>query len=258
MSEETGQELEAAKRTTTSIAVSNRGIEIRNLSDLLAMANYVVQSKMGADGETIPSAVIKMQCGMELGIGPMMAIQNIAAIGNRPVIWGDLVPALLLRSGQLEEHDEHFIGEFPSDKFAAVCTMTRKWPNGKTRTRTIEYSWADAKRAGLSGKKGPWEKDPKRMCLNRARTFCARDLFPDVLKGFATRDDVESGDMIDVTPDAAPEPANIEAIKTKLSEPRLKRAKAPVLDVEPVAESKPETEPVEVVESSAADDDGMF
>ncbi len=41
------------------------------------------------------------------------------------------------------------------------------------------------KRAGLSGKQGPWTQYPKRMMKLRARSYALRDVFPDVLKGMA-------------------------------------------------------------------------
>jgi hypothetical protein len=48
---------------------------------------------------------------------------------------------------------------------------------------TRRFSIGEAKRASLLGKPGPWQEYPSRMLRMRARSFAARDAFPDVLRG---------------------------------------------------------------------------
>jgi predicted ATPase len=50
---------------------------------------------------------------------------------------------------------------------------------------------ADAKKAGLWGKTGPWSQYSKRMLQLRARGFALRDAFPDVLKGLVTAEEAQ-------------------------------------------------------------------
>jgi hypothetical protein len=55
----------------------------------------------------------------------------------------------------------------------------RRADNGDTWT--CSFSIEDAKKAGIY--KNSWEKYQSAMCYNRAMSFLARQLFPDVIKG---------------------------------------------------------------------------
>ena len=70
----------------------------------------------------------------------------------------------------------------------AVCKTSRK---GKDANVVARFSVADAKKAGLWGKAGPWSQYPKRMLQLRARGFALRDAFPDVLKGLVTAEEAQ-------------------------------------------------------------------
>jgi hypothetical protein len=52
------------------------------------------------------------------------------------------------------------------------------------------FSEADAKKAGLWGKAGPWQQYPSRMLQMRARSWALRDAFPDALRGLGIREEV--------------------------------------------------------------------
>jgi hypothetical protein len=124
--------------------------------------------------------------GMELGLSPMAAVQNITSINGRPAIWGDAMLGLVRGSGLLAAISEVTTGE--GDATTAVCTVTRRDDPGET---VGKFSVADAKRAGLWGKAGPWTQYPRRMLQMRARGYALRDKFPDVLKGLHAREEVE-------------------------------------------------------------------
>lgn len=120
------------------------------------------------DPEKILVAILQ---GLEVGLPPMMAINKIAVINGRPAIWGDALPALLwAKNFKLIEAVENGI---------ASCTVVR--PDGERITRT--FTEADAKRAGLFGKSGPWQQYPNRMLQMRARGYACRDGAADVLSG---------------------------------------------------------------------------
>ena len=81
--------------------------------------------------------------------------------------------AIVRGSGLLE-----FIREEPTDE-GCTCTIKRKGEEPVARTFTM----ADAQKAGLANKQGPWTQYPKRMMQMRARAYALRDVFPDVLRG---------------------------------------------------------------------------
>jgi hypothetical protein len=69
----------------------------------------------------------------------------------------------------------------------ATCTV---WRKGGTK-HTQSFSQADAQKAGLWGKSGPWTQYPKRMLQMRARGFALRSQFADALAGLITREEAE-------------------------------------------------------------------
>lgn len=133
--------------------------------------------------------VVAIMHGLEIGLPPMQAVQKIAVINGRPALWGDAVPALLWSRGfKLEETVAEGV---------ATCTVIR--PDGARITRT--FSEAEAKKAGLLGKPGPWQQFPQRMLAMRARAFAARDGAADALSGLYVAEElVDAPELVDATP----------------------------------------------------------
>ena len=69
----------------------------------------------------------------------------------------------------------------------ATCVVKRRDRSAVVRT----FSEADAKKAGLWGKAGPWQQYPSRMLQMRARSWALRDAFPDALRGLGIREEVQ-------------------------------------------------------------------
>ncbi len=165
--------------------------------------------------------LVAIQWGMEIGLQPLQSMQSIAVINGRPSIWGDAMLALVRSSGLLES-----INEDVTDS-KAVCTIKRRGEQEVVR----EFSMDDAKRAGLTGKQGPWSQYPKRMLQMRARAFALRDVFADVLRGVHVAEeaqDISERDMgaADVVGEVPPA-SRTSALKAKL----LSKQEPAALDV---------------------------
>lgn len=161
-------QLTQTQKPTFSLAPSSLQ-EAMDFANMLSKSNLVPKDYQGNPS----NCIIAMQWGLEIGLQPLQAMQSIAVINGRPAIWGDAMLALVRGSGQLE-----YIHEDPTDDGCTV-RLKRKGEPEAERTFTKE----DAKKAGLSGKQGPWTQYPKRMMQLRARAFAMRDVFPDVLRG---------------------------------------------------------------------------
>lgn len=231
-------------------------------------------SKMLADSQMVPRAyqgkpqdiMVCVQWGMELGLAPMQALQNIAVINGKPSVYGDAMMALVQASPVCEGVDESVEGEGTPNP-VAVCIARRKGRNPVI----VRFSVEDAKRAGLWGKQGPWTAYPKRMLQMRARGFALRDAFPDVLKGLITAeeaqdypDEAKPRQAKDITPRnpldviAAPKPAPV-AIPQQTQDPVvIEQAFAQDAEVEELAAKLANIEVVdipEVVERVPGQDD---
>jgi len=143
------------------------------------------------DRNKVAMAILK---GLEVGLMPMTALANIYIVKARPTIWGDAAMALVHDTGELEFMNDHYEGSFEKGDLMCSVTMKRRTvDNSITRT----FSMADATHAGLINRDGTPKAGKfawnyiNRMLFNRARAWCVRDLFADVLCGLAIREELE-------------------------------------------------------------------
>lgn len=175
---------ELAAPKPTAIATGQRGLVLSNLDEMWRAASAFQKSGMFLKThDTTEKVFVAMQCGAEVGLAPVQALMSIAVIQGRPTIWGDAIPGLVWASGLCEGITETIDGE--GDLRTARCVAKRVGCGEIVG----EFSMGDAKRAGLLGK-GPWSQYPDRMLKTRARAFCLRDGFADVLKGLQCREEV--------------------------------------------------------------------
>ena len=174
---------------TTEISTNTtpaRGLALASFDDAYRFATMVAKSDFAPkDFKGKPeSCLLAIQHGSEIGLSPMQSLQNIACINGRPAIWGDAALAVAMASAVCESVTETIDGE--GDGMVATRSAKRR---GYERPTVVRFSVADAKKAGLWGKSGPWTQYPRRMLQLRARGFALRDAFPDVLKGLVTAEE---------------------------------------------------------------------
>jgi len=232
-----------------------RGVSIDSMESLFRFADAVFQSGLAPTSLKNPQAImIAIEMGLEVGLPPMAALQNIAVVNGRPTIWGDAQLGIVRSTGELEEFAEWYevagakTSRNPTqftDDVTAVCRVKRIGFDAME----CAFSVADAKRAALWGKAGPWTQYPARMLRYRARSFALRDNFGDALRGLLTTEEVrDSGDIIDVTP-AAPAGPVFKKRKPAEAAPEPETPKAdPVVEVVATEVAKQAAEVVANVE----------
>lgn len=184
----------------TPIMAGNRGLQLSNMEEIWRFANYVSKSGLAPKGfETPEACFIVIEFGMELGLSPMMSLQNIANINGRPCIWGDALPGLVRASGLMESYKETELGTPFNDDYGFEVETRRKGDMLPVKRR---FTVGEAKKAGLWGKAGPWSQYPARMLLMRPRSWALRDAYPDVMKGLSTSEELR--DMRDVEVEVVP------------------------------------------------------
>ena len=215
--------LTAAKAPPAPVQLGIRALslgEAKILAETFARSGLVPKDYRGHPEDVL----VAMQCGSEIGLAPMQAVQSIAVIGGRPTVYGDGLLAVILASPLYVRHEEYYevpsrtpppvlpirrdaldAADLANDDTRAVCVF---WRRGQPTPTIRTFAIAQAKRAGLWGKDGPWRLFPDRMLRMRARSWAARDTFADVLKG------LEIAEAIDDPPPPA-EPRRVP----RLSDP---------------------------------------
>lgn len=175
---------------TTEISTQRAatGLALATFDDAFRFAKMVSSSEFAPkDFKGKPeSCLLAIQHGSEVGLSPMQSLQSIAVINGRPTIWGDAALALVQSSPVCEYVREYTEGE--GDNLTAVCEAKRR---GYPQPTVSRFSMADAKRAGLAGKSGPWTQYPARMLTLRARGFALRNAFADALRGLITAEEAQ-------------------------------------------------------------------
>ena len=175
--------------------------------------------------KTPEQALAIMLTGRELGLPAMASFRMIDVIKGVVAPKPQLMLALLHRSGQLEDMTIDDDGE--------TCTVTMKRKGISPHTE--EFSMEDAKRLQLAVKYN-WQQMPATMRKWRAIAACARVVFPDVILGLYTTE--ELGAVVD---------EEGEIVETETSE------KPPAIAIRPVVITPEPVESAEVGEAPVLD-----
>lgn len=191
-------------RVPASVRDDNAMLAPNNMKQAWDFAESIHRAGMAPAGmDTVDQIMVAMTAGLELGLPPMAAIQSVAVINGRPCLWGDALIGVVRSSPLCRYVREWIDGE--GDQMVAYCETHRE---NEAEPVKRSFSVFDAQRAGLwqtepivtrtvkgsSYKKrndSPWWKYPKRMLQMRARSWCLRDVYADILKGIQIREEVE-------------------------------------------------------------------
>lgn len=174
--------------------------QVWRLAKAIALAGWAPKGYRTGEKKDGPFSeemiAIGIMQGLEVGLSPIAALQSIAVINGMPSIWGDGALGLVLASGLVED-----LKEIPVKDTTGKIVGFKFYAKRRGRPQPIEQQFleADAKRAGLIGKAGPWTQYEGRMYQMRARAWGLRDGFADVLKGLHIAEEA-----IDITPISGP------------------------------------------------------
>lgn len=153
----------------------------QSLDEAFRVSQAIAASGLAPRGlEKAEQIMVAIMAGAELGFAPFQSLQSFAVVNGRPTLWGDGLVAVVRRNGCS-------IREWHEDE-TAHCEVIRP-DTGETITRS--FSQADAIKAGLAGKTGPWQQYPQRMRAMRARAWAVRDGCADMLRGFQIAEEVQ-------------------------------------------------------------------
>jgi len=158
---------------------------------LVDFAGYVVDSRLFPNIKDHAAAIVVIAWGQNLGIPAMIALSQAYVVHGR-VGWGAQLIAGIVKNNPscIKFH----IAE-TDDKHATVIYQRKGEPEGK-----YTFRWEEAEKRGLTkqtrnGEPSMWVKFPAVMCRWAAMRECARMVWPDVVTGVYTPDELTEGDI---------------------------------------------------------------
>ena len=192
---DTAKDIGLATKPDTAVAVVEqpapdeweRHLEPRSMHEACLLAKRLHASHM-FDGYGSPQGVLStVMLGRELGMPAMASLRSVHIIEGKHALSADLMVALVLKSGLAE----YFQLIESTDKTCTFETHRKGAPKPTSLTYTIE----EAEQAGLlkptrSGKPSNWMKMQKIMLTHRAKSGLGRLVYPDVLAGLYTPEEL--------------------------------------------------------------------
>jgi hypothetical protein len=168
-----------------AVVQQNNIVSLSKWDDLLGRAEYLSKS------ELIPSALrgkpssvaIVLQIGCELGISPMQALNGISVIQGKPGVDPQLAIALI------RQRIPGAVIKFKGDETRAEVTMARS-KDSLDEGYTAVWTMEKAKKMQLASKDN-YIKQPGTMLRWRATMEAARMVFPDILKGMYSGEELD-------------------------------------------------------------------
>lgn len=144
-------------------------IQKHSAPDVMALGKAFAESGMFPDIKSAAQAIVKIQAGAELGIGPFQSMSGIHIISGKPTIGAGVMAAMVKGSGKydykvLEANEK-------------VCKL--EFFEGKVSLGTSSFSIEDAKKAGTKN----LDKFPRNMLFARAMSNGVKWYTPDVFAG---------------------------------------------------------------------------
>ena len=213
-------------------------LQVRLYASFLAGSKLLPASLKG-DLNTA-TALVLMTKQMNL---PITALSEVSEINGKIGFWGRTRLGIIMRDPRCE----YVITEENSDEKCVIVARRSNWP--KDKEVKITYTIEQAKLAGLTSR-DTYKKHPADMLYWRAVARLASQVFPDVIQGMSSLEDIQDGIAeAEVLEEGLQAPKQIEAPKEK----KTKGKQAPISPVAPApaqedkepAEAEPETIDVE-------------
>lgn len=196
------EESALVRREMTVIVPKTMG-EMVDLAERIAKSSLLPLALQGK----VPETLMQIMAGQELGMYPMASLRSFDFFEAKPRMNADGMVAVVLGSGKAEYFKRVGEGSATSVTYATK----RRGQEEQRCTWTIEM----AKAASLHLKDN-WRGYPRAMLSSRAKSELARDVYPDVLAGCYTPDEINDGLL---TPQQKSEAIEAEFIDVPMSAP---------------------------------------
>ena len=161
--------------------------EAYELADRLSKATTISSELRGSPANVLAA----IMAGAELGFSPMAALRSVHVIKGVPKLSSDAMAAAVIASGKAQYFEPK------GDPTAASATWVTKRV-GSEREHSVTWTAEDAKRAGLVSDNH--RLYPRQMLSARAKSELARSIYPDILAGVYTDEEIPRETTRDAKP----------------------------------------------------------
>lgn len=177
---------------------------MQRIAKVFTSSPLVPKQYQGVEG--LPSAIIALNMAHRMGADPLMVMQNLYIVHERPAWSAQFLIACFNQCGRFSAIRYRWQGEVGKDSWGCRA-FAKELSSGEEIVGplvTIELAKAEGW-AGRSGSK--WKTIPELMLTYRAASWFVRTHAPEIAMGLPTAEEV--GDVIDVTPHYAPSAAEV-------------------------------------------------
>jgi 5'-3' exonuclease len=167
-----------------------RGLDPRSMKEARVLAKDMFDSRMFSAYGTPQGVLATVMVGRELGLPAMASLRSVHNIEGKHSLSASLMVALVLKSGLAE----YFEPVSFSETEATFVTKAKRARNPVTLTHTIDMArqaWpkskADWEKSFLAS---GWGRNPTDMLVARATSRLARMVYPDLLAGLYTPEEL--------------------------------------------------------------------
>ncbi len=168
-----------------------------SIEEMTGWANTLIEGGFLPDAISLPEQVISIvELGKELGLSPLVSLNNLHVIAGRPVISSSMLGALLKKTNVEWIIEEDFATVDASgggqDKRTTYKFFWKSRVDGRVMETTHSITWRQMEISGYTTKHN-WLKYPKEMMRARCLSSAVRALFPNILMGMYS--DLEINDI---------------------------------------------------------------
>ncbi len=158
-----------------------------NMRELKQVAEVFLESGSFSDVKGAAQAMVKIMAGAELGFSPIVSMTGVHFFNGKVSIGANLIASLIKDGGKYEYKITEHTDQACTIQFFQKIVINQgegKPPSVELKSLgvAVSYTWADASKAGLTGKDN-WKKYPKDMLFAAAIRQGARRYCADILRG---------------------------------------------------------------------------
>lgn len=159
-----------------------RQLDPRSMRDAITLSKDLFASRMFSAYGTPQAVLSTVMLGRELGLPAMASLRSVHVIEGRHALSASAMVALVLKSGLAE-----YFEPVSFDERQATYVTKRKGGRGEM---TLQHTIEMAQQAGFVKEKSGWAKNPVDMLCARASARLARMVYPDILAGLYTPEEL--------------------------------------------------------------------